>query len=252
MSTRTSSADGRQAAPFLAARCTRWRQHPAKWTSGCFPLTKEMTPFFQPVITLALSQPKEMQLPQGICWEANSWSTKLKIFSPVAEPSHARTANSSELTMRWCWMRTTRGNNFLSPLSLLPSVAMLNGKCCISWTRLNVCKADNSFVIAVAFWRQHLMSFAILESGQITLIAFVRVSAAANGKLCSTKNSQIRASDHVTSSSSRCFVRKPCRVDCFPLALSNCSCLALFICLKQSFLPPCAQQKSVSQTVHRT
>ena len=161
MSTRTSSADGRQAAPFLAARCTRWRQHPAKWTSGCFPLTKEMTPFFQPVITLALSQPKEMQLPQGICWEANSWSTKLKIVSPVAEPSHARTANSSELTMPWCWMRTTRGNNFLSPLSLLPSVAMLNGKCCIRCARLNICKADNSFVIAVAFWWQHLMSFAI-------------------------------------------------------------------------------------------
>ena len=82
MSTRISSISGRHDAPFFAARWTRCRQQPDMWIcSCCFP-TKDITPFFHPVTTLALSQPNDKQFFQGILWAANSSSTSLKMFSP--------------------------------------------------------------------------------------------------------------------------------------------------------------------------
>ena len=56
------------------------------------------SPSFQPVMTLVLSQPNDMQLSQGILCFSNSSAMRLKMFLPVAGPSHCGTDKTSDFT----------------------------------------------------------------------------------------------------------------------------------------------------------
>ena len=102
--------------------------------------------------------------------------------------------------------------------------------------------------------KNHCLPLAIFKSGNMCFTALVNVSAAANGRLCSTNKSHIMASALMTSCwPSPRFVSKNFKQDGWnffkdPLSLWQMDST----CLLQSFPPPCAQGKSMLQTVHRT
>ena len=128
-------------------------------TSGCFSRTKAMTPFLDPVMTGALSQPTARQFVHGTLREARSASSSWKICSPVADPSQMGIDSNCEVTrpVSTSTDLMTSGNCLLLS-SLLPSVDRVNAAVRIRSAKLCCCPRVSSLTRAVVFFRQHLMS----------------------------------------------------------------------------------------------
>lgn len=95
MSTRTSSTfAGRQEAAFSAAMFIKWHGHPIFTMLSWASVSAAATPFFLPIIMLALSEQKAMQLDNGTSNDAKLSVINLAMLRPVEGPSRVLKVSS--------------------------------------------------------------------------------------------------------------------------------------------------------------